>query len=206
MASEEAEPKKQWPKCGESHAASTSSPPPSPPSEMAAGWDVASVSSGMESCWPPSSGRDSLGTLTDRQPQLDLEARPTGAGQYSEEPSDTYILLTVLLLHGNGLKPADRNGLSDPFVCYKTLEPVWNAEFVFEGSREWLLGQSLKFDVRDYDGVLFKSEPLGVAQVDLSNLELSHVPKGEEHDGAVVGVSPAGFCNGEHALLEHLTG
>lgn len=54
---------------------------------------------------------------------------------------------------------------------------MWNAEFVFEGSREWLLGQSLKFDVRDYDGVLFKSEPLGVAQVDLSNLELSHVPK-----------------------------
>ena len=81
-----------------------------------------------------------------------------------------------------GLKSADSNGKSDPYVrlllagqrvrsktIMKTLDPQWDEHFEFVGGREELLKQSLHLQVFDYDR-LSMDDKLGVAQVELEPL------------------------------------
>eukprot|EP00322_Chrysochromulina_rotalis_P005176 CAMPEP_0115831738 /NCGR_PEP_ID=MMETSP0287-20121206/2295_1 /TAXON_ID=412157 /ORGANISM="Chrysochromulina rotalis, Strain UIO044" /LENGTH=509 /DNA_ID=CAMNT_0003285097 /DNA_START=46 /DNA_END=1575 /DNA_ORIENTATION=- len=102
----------------------------------------------------------------------------------------THGKLSVFIVSGSGLRSADSNGLSDPYVIvkpagakakrcvtrYKTLNPEWRDVVTFEGSLEAFLIKDLKLRVFDRDFTSF-NDPLGNCQVSISSL------KGH-HDGA----------------------
>ena len=84
----------------------------------------------------------------------------------------------------------DSNGFSDPYVkltvaghqrkskiVKKTLNPRWNETFDFEGELSQLIEQPLDLQVWDSDGRFARSDPCGVATLDLSALRSgSHGP------------------------------
>ena len=91
-------------------------------------------------------------------------------------------VLTVHLRKGSGLKAADLNGKSDPYVqvsvgaqrkqskvVERTLDPVWNEEFEFEGTLQELVAYGLHLKVFDKDRFT-KDDPLGEVQVNLEPL------------------------------------
>jgi len=96
----------------------------------------------------------------------------------------THGKLTVLLMSGSGLRSADSNGLSDPYVIvkpagssakrcrtvYKSLNPVWNDAVTFEGALEAFLLKDLKLRVFDRDFTSF-NDPLGNCQVSIKGLD-----------------------------------
>ena len=84
------------------------------------------------------------------------------------------VTLVLTLTRAIGLMAADRNGLSDPFVklrvgddefkskvCFKTLDPVWHAEFEFKATQAKLLSQSLCRE-RGSDGLAGGDEKISV--------------------------------------------
>lgn len=94
------------------------------------------------------------------------------------------VVLNVRLSHAVGLKAADSNGLSDPYVklslgkakftskkVMKNLNPRWDEEFIFRGVYETLVAEPLCVAVWDYDQ-LSMNDPLGDATLDLRKLEL----------------------------------
>jgi len=105
------------------------------------------------------------------------ESSPSFPSGDADEP----LLLTLRIKKGTNLLVADKNGLSDPFVVltcngqrhkskvvYKTLEPTWDQTFHFSILRMDLLTGVVGIEVRDYDGMLSKSDFLGSAQLDLA--------------------------------------
>ena len=94
--------------------------------------------------------------------------------------------MCVHLLRGEGLKVANKNGLSDPFVKLSlgkkthtsktikgTLDPRWNSKFEFQCTQDVLDTSPLKLSVFDWDMVsdkLNRNESLGYASIDLSPL------------------------------------
>ena len=91
-------------------------------------------------------------------------------------------VLTLHLRKGVGLKGADLNGKSDPYVqasigsqrkqskvVDKTLEPVWNEEFEFTGTLQELTARGLQLKVFDKDR-LTKDDLLGEVRVSLDAL------------------------------------
>ena len=83
--------------------------------------------------------------------------------------------LKVLLQRGAGLKAADLNGKSDPYVVvkcgggkeqmskviYKTLDPEWNESFDFGGTLSKFLETGLLLKVYDKDRIT-RDDSLGV--------------------------------------------
>jgi len=96
--------------------------------------------------------------------------------------------LEVLLEHGTGLPSADSNGLSDPYVVLtmgdgkktkkhtskvkeKSLDPVWNEPFKFEGVLEELFAKGLTLRVMDKDPIWSSDDHLGDVVVTLEELK-----------------------------------
>lgn len=94
--------------------------------------------------------------------------------------------LGVLVLHlesASGLRSADKNGLSDPYVtakvagnktwrsrtCFKTLDPNWYQTHEFPGYLADLVSQPLQLRVYDFDVLTF-NDPLGHLSVPLDDL------------------------------------
>lgn len=99
--------------------------------------------------------------------------------------SNAHVRLRVTLMHAKGLKAADRNGKSDPYVVFKagrppqkqkssvvkrTLDPVWNQTFHFEGRRGELLRSGLQLSVFDHDLIGF-DDALGEVNLSLFGME-----------------------------------
>lgn len=91
-------------------------------------------------------------------------------------------MLTLHLRKGVGLKGADLNGKSDPYVqasigsqrkqskvVDKTLDPVWNEEFEFTGTLQELTSHGLHLKVFDKD-MLTRDDLLGEVRVSLDML------------------------------------
>ena len=106
-------------------------------------------------------------------------------------------VLRLRLSHGSGLKAADKNGLSDPYVklthgkhkftsrtVYKSLNPKWDQEFTIRGSLSGLLSEPLQLKCWDYDSMLH-SDPLGEATLDLRTLSAPSLEAGERVECAV---------------------
>ena len=92
-------------------------------------------------------------------------------------------VLKVTLKKGTGLKAADMNGKSDPYVIVssgrqekrsrtikKTLDPEWNEVLEFEGNLKDFLSHGLTLKVMGWDR-LSSDDPLGDAQVSLEELK-----------------------------------
>ena len=90
--------------------------------------------------------------------------------------------LKVLLKRGVGLKAADLNGKSDPYVvvkcgglevksrvCPKTLDPVWNETLDFKGTLNSFLSTGMLLRCFDKDWVT-RDDPLGDAKLSLAEL------------------------------------
>jgi Ca2+-dependent lipid-binding protein len=91
--------------------------------------------------------------------------------------------LRVGLIRGESLPAADANGLSDPYavirldggskkkseVIYKTLDPDWSQDFIFDEDIN-NVGRQLLVEVWDRD--MMSSDFLGKGLVDVSNLEV----------------------------------
>ena len=104
----------------------------------------------------------------------------------AQQPQKVTGKLCVHLLRGEGLKVANKNGLSDPFVKLSlgkkthtsktikgTLDPRWNSKFEFQCTQDVLDTSPLKLSVFDWDKVsdkLNRNESLGYASIDLSPL------------------------------------
>ena len=104
----------------------------------------------------------------------------------AQQPQKVTGKLCVHLLRGEGLKVANKNGLSDPFVKLSlgkkthtsktikgTLDPRWNSKFEFQCTQDALDTSPLKLSVFDWDKVsdkLNRNESLGYASIDLSPL------------------------------------
>ena len=95
-------------------------------------------------------------------------------------------VLRVRLSHALGLKSADSNGFSDPYVkltiakekrtskiVYKTLDPVWNETLTLPGTLQDFLTSGLLLKCFDWDSKLklSKDDPLGNLQVSLDVLK-----------------------------------
>ena len=91
--------------------------------------------------------------------------------------------LHVQLSHASGLKAADANGKSDPYVkltlagttkqsktIKKTLDPVWNESFTWKGVLKDLVADPMQLHAWDYD-FMSKDDPLGFASISLAALE-----------------------------------
>ena len=104
-------------------------------------------------------------------------------------------MLKVRLHKGVGLKGADMNGKSDPYVIVssgkqekksrivkKTLDPVWNEEMEFTGTLQEFLSHGLMLKVFDYDSPLklSKHDPLGDVNVTLDVLKWDDTHEYEE--------------------------
>jgi len=100
----------------------------------------------------------------------------------------------VTIHSASGLKPADWNGKSDPYVIvksgtfeartkivYSTLDPVWEEDLVFSGTLDVFLTRGLLLEVYDHDHVLkMKSDDhLGNAHVSLQELRDADSLRGE---------------------------
>ena len=120
----------------------------------------------------------------------DLEAALPAGGPNQPQQSQNAGTgkVRVHLLRGEGLKAADKNGKSDPFVKLslgkqtftsekkmKTLEPRWNSKFEFQSTQGALASQPLKLSVYDWDPIssLHRNTSLGHASIDLSPLLFS---------------------------------
>ena len=91
-------------------------------------------------------------------------------------------VLRVRLSHAYGLKSADSNGFSDPYVkltlgrekrtsktVYKTLNPRWDEDYQFRGSFSQLMNETLAIAVWDYDRLAF-NDHIGDGVLPLGNL------------------------------------
>ena len=98
-------------------------------------------------------------------------------------------VLSVKVQRADGLKAADSNGLSDPYVklllgkekhktktIKKTLSPTWDETFTWKGVLYELAQQSLKLEVFDHD-TWSRDDPLGSANVSLRALEVVDVKR-----------------------------
>ena len=116
-----------------------------------------------------------------QQATKDLEA----AIPVAQQPQTVTGKLCVHLLRGEGLKAADKNGMSDPFVklslgkktftsekIMKTLEPRWDSKFEFQTTQDVVASSPLKLSVYDWDPIsaLSRNDSLGHASIDLSPL------------------------------------
>jgi len=115
-----------------------------------------------------------------------------------EKPFEGEALqVSVTLLRGTGLKAADKNGLSDPYVTLKlgkekfksevvnkTINPVWEAaEFVFLGDPDVLKASPLALEVYDRDEAVFdRDDKLGHAQIDITKFKVGAPPAEVEVD------------------------
>ena len=102
-------------------------------------------------------------------------------------PSSSSGVMHLRLSHGEGLRAADRNGLSDPYVklsmgdqrlcsriVKRTLAPRFDEDFyVRAASLDALLGDRLDVEVYDYDAYT-KDDLLGKCSVDCDSPELRH--------------------------------
>ena len=139
-----------------------------------------------------------------------LRTGSASAGEIVPTPTDTtgesYIAFRVLLQEGHDLLAADKNGFSDPYaklklgkmsehsskVIKKSLDPVWNQAFVWEGDRAEILHSSLAIRVKDYDGLAASSDALGAAKLDLGRFHDDQGPaivtlELEQPEGSKVG-------------------
>ena len=95
----------------------------------------------------------------------------------------------VRIVRASGLKAADRNGLSDPYIkltinektvrsktMRKTLDPIYEETFRFDGTLGALTLKPLNVTVMDYDVASF-DDVIGMAQVDLVGLYYSGIAK-----------------------------
>ena len=104
--------------------------------------------------------------------------------------------VTVTVISARGLKAADSNGKSDPYARihlhkhthqsktkYKTLDPVWEEEFMFKGKKGPLLTKPLHIQLYDSDMLSF-DDPLGGVYIDLLPLvgEEGKLAEGEEEE------------------------
>ena len=55
-------------------------------------------------------------------------------------------------------------------VAYKTLDPVWNADFIYKATKDELLAMSFAFRAFDYDGQGATCDKLGSTELSLSEL------------------------------------
>jgi len=108
--------------------------------------------------------------------------RPVYAGTDADADADAELehgLLRVHLIGAKGLKPADRNGNSDPYVqiliggqrarsktIKATLDPQWGETFEFAGVRGELLKHDLQLRVFDWD-LASADDKLGDASLSL---------------------------------------
>ena len=108
---------------------------------------------------------------------FDVSWEPVAAEQVSTGT------LHVHLMRANGLKSMDRNGKSDPYVkltlagtthksktIKKTLDPVWDETFKWQGVLRELAAEPLQLHAWDYD-FGSRDDKLGHASVDLRGLE-----------------------------------
>lgn len=110
------------------------------------------------------------------------ESTALGGSFRESSAAESTGTLKILLKKGVGLKAADLNGKSDPYVIVKcggleqrtktiqkTLDPVWNETLDFTGSLQQFLrtGMLLKCFDRDF---LTRDDPLGEASVSLGEL------------------------------------
>ena len=92
---------------------------------------------------------------------------------------DAFYEMNITLESASGLKAADSNGKSDPFIKFKlnrktqqsktvkrTVDPVWNEDFTFCAKKGTLLAQPLEVSVYDDDKFSF-DDILGKLDVDL---------------------------------------
>jgi hypothetical protein len=115
-----------------------------------------------------------------------------GTGRVGGTPNNRHAeqsgVLTVHVRKGVGLKPADLNGKSDPYVIVKvgggrekktrvakrTLDPEWNESVEFTGSLNEMIASGLSLRVLDWDNSLKKvfgsDDPLGDLHVPLDFL------------------------------------
>ena len=116
--------------------------------------------------------------------QLDAPLGKREPGQRLEVRPETGTL-HVRLERGSGLKAADWNGKSDPYVklslggvhhqsrvVEKSLEPAWEQSFAFNGGLKALTDEALQLKVMDRDALSF-DDHLGDASVDLRSLRSS---------------------------------
>ena len=132
--------------------------------------------------WVPQSQQQALSAAT-----KDLEAALPVVR--TQQPQKVAGKLHVHLLRGEGLKAADKNGKSDPFVklslgkktftsetIMKNLEPLWDSNFEFQTTQDVLASSPLKLSVYDWDPLgtihspLSRHDSLGHASIDLSPL------------------------------------
>ena len=125
----------------------------------------------------PTAGSSALSTAAPRP----LEKAYTAAPRLSSaEP--TPGLLKIMLKRGVGLKAADFNGKSDPYVIVrtggmekkskviqKTLDPVWNESIEFYGDLNDFIATGLTLRVFDKD-TFTRDDPLGDARVSLEEM------------------------------------
>ena len=96
-------------------------------------------------------------------------------------------VVVVRLFSAEGLRSADSNGFSDPYVRlslagrketsetrYETLDPIWDETFYFPGVVKTLLAAPLKLSLYDRDK-LDADDPLGEVKLDLSGLKTAHL-------------------------------
>ena len=62
-------------------------------------------------------------------------------------------------------------------MCHRTLDPVWDAEFVFKGTKDELLRSGVSFRIYDYDGRGASADKLGSAVLALTGMEASGEPQ-----------------------------
>jgi len=116
----------------------------------------------------------------------DEEGAAEVVGEGDEDvPPETKPLpesISIALIRGKGLKGADKNGSSDPYVILKlgrekfkskkvkkSLDPDWNETFTFSKSETWTWETMLLIKALDAD--LLSSDVLGQAEIALSDLE-----------------------------------
>lgn len=93
------------------------------------------------------------------------------------------VTLRVHLLSATGLRPADKNGLSDPYVklsaagqsvqsriVSRTLDPVWDQELELMGPAAAFRKEGLTLEVFDSDK-LSRDDSLGFVRIELSGLD-----------------------------------
>jgi len=138
----------------------------------------------LQLTWMPNSPTSAPAeTKSGAASQPSVELAP--ASKISAQEIFAVGVVEVELQAGFNLKPADRNGFSDPYVIFslgnktkksstirKSLNPQWHEKFEFEGVLRDLTSDKLLLQVFDKD-TIGRDELLGQAEVDLLELRAS---------------------------------
>ena len=117
-------------------------------------------------------------------------ARCCSGGAQMKDEKGARGILTVHVSHACGVRAADKNGLSDPYVAVKvagkrprrtrtiteTLNPVWEQDLKFEGSIQSLISKPVELHVWDRD-LLSMDDYLGTVLVSIDDLKRSDVQR-----------------------------